>query len=82
MPPFRMSTPIRSGLLTDLLLFNAKLWFAGIAAAVLVPLSLGAAAWDALRGYRRGGAFDRLLLASARLERNLDLHAPLRRDDA
>jgi hypothetical protein len=59
----------------DALLYVAKVWLAGLAAAVLVPLALVAAALDALG--RDDRLVRRVLLASARLEAAIDVHGSL-----
>ena len=69
----------RASLVSDVVTYNLKVWLAGLGAALLVPLSLGALVVDLLTGraddpdaYAR-----RVLRASARLEAALDVHDDL-----
>ncbi|MEM1057100.1 MAG: hypothetical protein AAGI52_16380 [Bacteroidota bacterium] len=61
----------------DALLYVGKVWLAGLAAAVLIPMVLVAALLDVLG--RDDRLVRRVLLASARLEVALDVHGPLTR---
>ncbi|MGB3542688.1 hypothetical protein [Rubrivirga sp.] len=66
-------------LVSDVVTYNAKVWLAGIAAALFVPLSLVALALDVIA--RRTGEPDalarRVLAASARFEEAIDIHGDL-----
>lgn len=68
-----------SPLVSDVVLYNVKVWFAGLAATVFVPLSLAALVLDLVTG-RSGHPASlarRLLAASARFEAALDIHGDL-----
>lgn len=66
----------RSTLVSTVLAYNAKVWIAGLAAAVFVPLSLAALVVDVL--FRTDDSLAmRVLAASARLEATLDIHGNL-----
>ena len=69
----------RSSAITDVVVYNLKVWVAGMAAAVFVPLSLVALVVDVLLG--SSNTPDRLsrrvLRASARFEAALDVHGDL-----
>lgn len=71
--------PSPSPLVSDVVSYNVKVWFAGLAATVFVPLSLAALLLDLVTG--RGGDPDglarRVLAASARFEAALDVHGDL-----
>lgn len=69
----------RSPLVADVVTYNLKVWAAGMAAAVFVPLSLAALALDLVtgRGGGPGSLARRVLAASARFEAALDLHGDL-----
>jgi hypothetical protein len=68
-----------SSLVSDVVTYNAKVWLAGIAATLFVPLSLVALALDVIA--RRTGEPDafarRVLEASARFEEAIDIHGDL-----
>ena len=69
----------RSSLVTAVVTYNLKVWLAGLAAALLVPASLGALVLDLATG--RADDDDalarRVLAFSARLEAALDVHDDL-----
>ena len=69
----------QTGLVSDVVSYNLKLWLAGLAAAVFVPLSVVAVVLDLL--LRRGDGPEALsrtvLRASARFEAAIDIHGPL-----
>ena len=64
--------------LSPVLAYAVKVWIAGLAAAVLVPLALATAVWDTLS---RAAPADRLsarvLAWSAALEVSIDAHGEL-----
>ena len=63
---------------TAVLTYNLKLWLAGLAAALFVPLSLAALAVDLLaRHDLADGLSGRVLRASAELEATIDVHGDL-----
>ena len=62
----------RSQSVADALTYAAKIWLAGLAAAVLVPLALIAALLDVIGVGER--LVPRVLRASARLEAAVDVH--------
>ena len=69
----------RSSLAADVVTYNLKVWAAGLAAAVFVPLSLVALLADLVTG-RSGSPASlarRVLAASARFEAALDVHGDL-----
>ena len=63
----------RSALVSTVVTYNAKVWVAGLAAALFVPLSLAALALDLIFGFDESMA-ERVLHASAQVEAGLDLH--------
>lgn len=66
----------RPSLVSAVLAYNLKVWIAGLAAALFVPLSLVALAVDLL--LRPADALSaRVLAASARMEAVLDVHGAL-----
>ena len=69
----------RSALISDVVTYNARVWLAGLAAAVLVPLSLMGLVVDLVS--RSEGDADslarRVLRLSARMEASLDVHGDL-----
>ena len=67
----------RAHSVNDAFFYVAKVWAAGIAAAVLVPLALLAAFLDVLDS--NGRLVTRVLTASARLEAAIDVHGSLTR---
>lgn len=63
---------------TAVITYNLKLWLAGFAAALFVPLSLAALAVDLLTGRSLAeGLSGRVLRASAELEAAIDVHGDL-----
>ena len=66
-------------LVSDVVTYNLKVWIAGIAAAVFVPLSIAAVVLDLL--FQRTGRPDayarQILRASARFEAAIDIHGAL-----
>jgi len=72
-----MST--RSALLSDVVTYNLKVWLAGLAAAALVPLSIGALVLDFVTGRAdEPDAFARRVLRlSAHIEAAIDVHGDL-----
>ncbi len=69
----------RSALLSDVVTYNLKVWLAGLSAAALVPLSIGALVLDFATG--RADAPDafarRVLRLSAHIEAAIDVHGDL-----
>ena len=66
----------RPDLVTAVVTYNAKVWLAGLSAALFVPLSLAALAVDLVVRPETSLA-QRVLAASARLEASLDVHGDL-----
>lgn len=69
----------RTALISDVVTYNLKVWLAGFAAALFVPLSLVGLVLDLALG-RADDAHSlarRVLRASARLEAALDVHGDL-----
>jgi hypothetical protein len=69
----------RSSLLADVITYNLKVWAAGLAAAVFVPLSLAGLVVDLVFGTTDApeSLARRVLAASARFEAALDVHGDL-----
>ncbi|PAP79146.1 hypothetical protein B1759_12385 [Rubrivirga sp. SAORIC476] len=69
----------RSALISDVVTYNARVWLAGLAATLLVPLSFAALAVDLLTGTADDpdGLARRVLRMSATLEAKLDVHGDL-----
>ena len=69
----------RPSAVSEVLAYNVRLWAAGLAAALFVPLSLVALVLDVVTGRTRSAdaLSRRVLRASARFEAALDLHGPL-----
>lgn len=67
----------RTALVSTVVAYNLRLWMAGLAAAVLVPLSLAALVVDLLANRPDDGLSRKVLAASARLEALLDVHGDL-----
>lgn len=69
----------RPSLVSDVVTYNLKIWIAGLAAAVFVPLSLVALVVDVLlvRSDGPDQLSRRVLRASARFEAALDIHGDL-----
>ncbi len=69
----------RSSAVTDVVVYNLKVWVAGLAAAVFVPLSIVALVVDVLFGSASSPdkLSRRVLRASARFEAALDIHGDL-----
>ena len=67
-----MSAPSRS--VSEALVYAGKIWIAGLAAAVLVPLALVAAVLDLLHLTGAERLVPRVIRASARLEAAIDVH--------
>ena len=66
----------RSSLVSAVISYNARVWLAGFAAALFVPLSWAALAVDLL--VRPDAPLStRVLAASARMEATLDVHGDL-----
>ena len=64
--------------LSPVLAYVIKVWVAGLAAAVLVPLALGTAIWDTVTRARPGTRLsERVLTWSAALEVSIDAHGEL-----
>ncbi len=63
----------RSALVTTVLSYNLKVWLSGLAAVVLVPLSLAALAVD-LVVPSADPLSERVLSLSAQIEATLDIH--------
>ena len=66
----------RSNLVSAVVTYNAKVWLAGLTAALFVPLSLAALVIDLVLRTEDSLA-ERVLAASARLEAALDIHGDL-----
>ncbi len=66
----------RSALVSAVCAYNAKVWIAGLAAAVFVPLSIAALVLDLVFGADHALS-TRVLVASAQLEARLDVHGDL-----
>ena len=65
----------RSDTVHDVLTYVLKVWLAGLAATLFLPLAVGAAALDLLLGLgRTDGMLGRVLDASAAVETGLDVH--------
>ena len=65
----------RSATVHDALTYVLKVWLAGLAATLFLPLAVGAAALDLLTGRGRAdGLLGRVLDASASVEAGLDVH--------
>lgn len=65
----------RSETVRDLVTYVLRVWLAGLAAAVFVPVAVAAAALDLLAGRGRAdGLLGRVLDASASAEAALDVH--------
>lgn len=68
----------RSALARDVVTYNAKIWIAGLLAAIFVPLSLAALAVDLLLGMKTDQSLSRRVLeTSAQIEASLDIHGDL-----
>ena len=69
----------RSALVSEVVTYTLKVWLAGFAAALFVPLSLAGLALDVLLGQTGEGASlaRRVLRMSAHVEAVLDVHGPL-----
>lgn len=65
----------RSETVHDLVTYVLKVWLAGLAAAIFVPVAMGAAALDLVAGRGRAdGLLARVLDASAAAEQAVDVH--------
>ncbi|WP_420454435.1 hypothetical protein [Rubrivirga sp.] len=71
--------PASRSLVSEVVTYNVRVWLAGLAAAVLVPLSLVALVVDLVTGGKDDpdALARRVLQASARLEASLDVHGAL-----
>ncbi|MEM1116098.1 MAG: hypothetical protein AAF845_17490 [Bacteroidota bacterium] len=70
--------PSSSALVSDVVTYNLKIWIAGFAAALFVPLSIAAVVLDlVLRTDDEASYARRVLQASARFEAAIDIHGPL-----
>lgn len=69
----------RPSAVSEVFAYNVRLWIAGLAAAVFVPLSLAALVLDVVTGRARAAdaLSRRVLRASARFEASVDVHGPL-----
>lgn len=69
----------RPSVVSEVLAYNVRLWAAGLAGAVFVPLSLAALVLDVVTGRTRSAdaLSRRVLRASARFEAALDVHGRL-----
>ncbi len=69
----------RSSAVTEVIVYNAKVWIAGFAATVFVPLSLAALVIDVLFGSATepDRLSRRVLRMSARFEALIDIHGDL-----
>lgn len=72
------SSPSQSAVVSDLLVFQVKLWLEGFKDVVLVPLSLGAAIFDLLFPRKEGQSMlYELMRAGKRFERWIDLYGAI-----
>lgn len=68
----------RTALVSRVVTYNLKVWIAGLAAAVFVPLSLVALVLDLVLGFKTSESLSRRVLAvSARFEAWIDIHDDL-----
>lgn len=69
----------RAALVSDVVLYNLKVWLAGLAVTVFVPLSLAALVLDVVRGATEPpeSLSRRVLALSARFEAWVDVHGDL-----
>ena len=67
----------RTALISSVVTYNLRLWLAGLAAALLVPLSCAALLIDLVAGRPDDGLTRRLLRFSAELEALIDVHGDL-----
>ncbi len=69
----------RPSLVSEVATYNLRVWLAGLAAAVLVPLSLAALVVDLVTGGKDNpdALARRVLRLSAELEASIDVHGDL-----